>query len=42
MKTILIVEDDLLCTKLFNDLLQSHGFKTLHSIDGKDTIQLAA
>jgi two-component system, cell cycle response regulator DivK len=41
VKTILIVEDDELNLKLFSDLLQSHGFKTLESADGHNTMQLA-
>lgn len=39
-KVILIVEDDVLCVKLFEVVLQSHGFKTI-STDGTDTIKLA-
>ena len=39
-KTILIIEDDALSMKLFNDLLQSHGFNTLHSVDGLNSVQL--
>lgn len=41
VKTILIVEDDEMSMRLFNDLLQSHGFNTLQSVDGLDTVQLA-
>ncbi len=40
-KTILIVEDDQLCMKLENDLLQGHGYNTLQSVDGKDALHLA-
>ena len=40
-KTILIVEDDPLSMKLATDLLHAHGYDTLHSVDGKDTLQLA-
>ena len=40
-KTILIVEDDDLSMKLATDLLNAHGYDTLHSVDGKDTLQLA-
>ncbi|PCI40156.1 MAG: hypothetical protein COB46_07410 [Rhodospirillaceae bacterium] len=40
-KTILIVEDDALCMKLFCDLLESHGFKTIGSTDGTDALALA-
>lgn len=39
-KTILIVEDNDLNMKLFNDLLQAHGYKTLQTMDGRDVIQL--
>ena len=40
-KTILIVDDDDLSMKLENDLLQAHGYDTLQSVDGKNTIKLA-
>ncbi len=40
-KTILIVEDDFLSMKLSTDLLHAHGYDTLHSVDGKDTLQIA-
>ncbi len=40
-KTILIVEDNELNMKLENDLLQAHGYDTLQSFDGKNTLQLA-
>ncbi len=40
-KTILIVEDDFLSMKLSTDLLHAHGYDTLHSVDGKDTLPLA-
>ena len=40
-KTILIVEDDELSMKLLTDLLHAHGYDTLHSVDGKDTLQIA-
>ena len=33
-KTILIVEDNELNMKLFNDLLQAHGYNTLQIKDG--------
>jgi two-component system cell cycle response regulator DivK len=39
-KTILIVEDNALNMKMFNDLLQAHGYKTLQSIDGGDVLEL--
>lgn len=41
VKTILIVEDNDLNMKLFNDLLQAHGYETLQSFDGTDAIGLA-
>ena len=40
-KTILIVEDNELNMKFENDLLQAHGYDTLQSADGKDTLQFA-
>ena len=40
-KTVLIVEDDDLSMKLETDLLQAHGYDTLQSVDGQDTLQLA-
>ncbi len=40
-KIILIVEDDEMNMKLFNDLLQAHGFDILQSRDGMDIMQLA-
>ena len=33
-KTILIVEDNKLNMKFFNDLLQVHGYNTIQAIDG--------
>lgn len=39
-KKILIVEDNELNMKLFNDLLQAHGYETLQSKDGKETLKL--
>ena len=39
-KKILIVEDNELNMKLFNDLLQAHGYETLQSMDGRDVFQL--
>lgn len=41
VKTILIVEDDNLSMKLETDLLHAHGYDTLHSVDGKEILQLA-
>ena len=40
-KTILIVEDNALNMKLFNDLLASRGYAILQSIDGNDVMEIA-
>ena len=40
-KTILIVEDNDLNMKLFNDLLQAHGYETMQTMDGRNVLQLA-
>ncbi|MGB0682019.1 MAG: response regulator [Magnetovibrionaceae bacterium] len=40
-KTILIVEDNELNMKLFNDLLQAHGYETVQTKDGRAALQLA-
>ena len=40
-KTILIVEDNELNMKLFNDLLEAHGYHTLQTRDGRDVVDLA-
>jgi two-component system, cell cycle response regulator DivK len=40
-KTVLIVEDNELNMKLFNDLLQAHGYTTVQARDGKDVLKLA-
>ena len=40
-KTILIVEDNDLNMKLFNDLLQAHGYDTLQTKDGREALTLA-
>ncbi len=40
-KTILIVEDNELNMKLFNDLLEAHGYKTLQTRNGKEALALA-
>ena len=40
-KTVLIVEDNELNMKLFNDLLQAHGYETLQSHNGHDALELA-
>jgi two-component system, cell cycle response regulator DivK len=39
-KTILIVEDNELNMKLFNDLLEAHGYNTLQVRDGRAVIEL--
>jgi len=39
-KTILIVEDNELNMKLFNDLLQAHGYLTLQTKDGTEAVAL--
>ena len=41
MKTVMIVEDNELNMRLFNDLLQSQGYNTVRSADGKDVLRLA-
>ncbi len=40
-KTILIVEDNELNMKLFNDLLEAHGYVTVQAKDGRVVIELA-
>lgn len=40
-KTILIVEDNELNMKLFNDLLQAHGYSTLQASDGREVMGMA-
>ena len=39
-KTILIVEDNDLNMKLFNDLLEAHGYVTLQTKDGRQVMEL--
>jgi len=39
-KTILIVEDNELNMKLFNDLLEAHGYNTLQTRDGRDVLSM--
>jgi two-component system cell cycle response regulator DivK len=39
-KTILIVEDNELNMKLFNDLLQAHGYDTLQTKDGAEAMDM--
>src|ERR1700742_4731126 len=40
-KTILIVEDNELNMKLFHDLLEAHGYRTLQTKDGMEALRLA-
>jgi two-component system cell cycle response regulator DivK len=40
-KTIMIVEDNELNMKLFNDLLEAHGFRTVQTRDGFEVVELA-
>ncbi|MBF0095226.1 MAG: response regulator [Alphaproteobacteria bacterium] len=40
-KTILIVEDNELNMKLFNDLLMAHGYRTLQTKDGREALKMA-
>ena len=40
-KTILLVEDNDLNMKLFNDLLQAHGYNTIQTKDGREVVKLA-
>jgi two-component system cell cycle response regulator DivK len=40
-RTVLIIEDNELNMKLFNDILEAHRYKTLQSKDGVDALQIA-
>jgi len=40
-KTVLIVEDNELNIKLFNDLLEAHGYATLQTKDGIESMKMA-
>jgi two-component system cell cycle response regulator DivK len=40
-KTVLIVEDNELNMKLFNDLLEAHGYRTIKTRNGLDALGLA-
>jgi two-component system cell cycle response regulator DivK len=40
-KSVLIVEDNDLNMKLFNDLLEAHGYSTLQTNDGVEALRLA-
>ena len=41
-KTVLIVEDNELNMKLFHDLLDAHGYRTLQTKDGMDALAILA
>ncbi|SEH63613.1 response regulator [Magnetospirillum fulvum] len=40
-KSVLIVEDNELNMKLFNDLLQANGYRTLQTKDGREAVDIA-
>ncbi len=40
-KTVLIVEDNELNMKLFNDLLEAHGYRTVQTNSGFEVLELA-
>lgn len=40
-KTVLIVEDNELNMKLFNDLLEAHGYSTIQTRNGVEAVELA-
>jgi two-component system cell cycle response regulator DivK len=40
-KTVLIVEDNELNMKLFNDLLEAHGYNVIQTRDGLEALKLA-
>jgi len=40
-KLVMIVEDNELNLKLFRDLLEAHGYRTLHTSDGFQVLDLA-
>ncbi|MDE2578923.1 MAG: response regulator [Hyphomicrobiales bacterium] len=40
-KTVLIVEDNELNMRLFNDLLEAHGYRTLQTRSGVEAVALA-
>ena len=39
-KTVLIVEDNILHMKLFNDILELQGYKTLQATDGEIVLEM--
>ena len=38
---VLIVEDNVLNMKLFNDLLEAHGYAVLQAMDGREVLTIA-
>jgi PleD family two-component response regulator len=40
-KTVLVVEDNELNMKLFNDLLEAHGYKVVQTRDGLSALDMA-
>ena len=40
-RKILIVEDNELNMKLFHDLLEAHGYRTIQTRNGRDVLELA-
>lgn len=40
-KLVLIVEDNDLNMKLFRDLIEAHGYRTVHTRDGMEVLELA-
>lgn len=40
-KLVLIVEDNDLNMKLFRDLLEAHGYRTMHTRDGMEVLPIA-
>ena len=42
MPKVLIVEDNELNMKLFNDLLEAHGYATVQTRNGMEALDLAA
>lgn len=40
-KTVLIVEDNELNMKLFHDLLEAHGIRTIETRDGREVLDIA-
>ncbi len=40
-KTVMIIEDDMLHMKLFNDILENQGYNTLTAHDGDIAIEMA-